>query len=297
MYIVAGATGHTGRAAAESLLAQGKPVTVLVRSEDKGQLWRAKGGNIAVGTLDDSESLTRILSDAEGAYLLIPPNFIAGDFFQTQQRVADSLATAVANSGVPHVVFLSSIGAHQASGTGPIVGLHYAESALAPVARNITFLRPAYFLENWEPVLRPAMENGVLPTFLTPNRKIPMIATEDIGRFAAESLIHPATGRRVLELRGPEDYCPDDIAAILTAILNRDVRAQQVPLSAVVPTFTNFGFSESAARTFEQMYAGINSGHVAYEHEEHEGIDFGEGVVNAAEVLRKLLARSQQAHA
>ena len=57
---------------------------------------------------------------------------------------------------------------------------------------------------------------GVLPTFLTADRKIPMVATLDIGRTAAEALLHPAEGKKVIELSGPEDYSPLEIAAIVT---------------------------------------------------------------------------------
>jgi uncharacterized protein YbjT (DUF2867 family) len=285
-------TGQTGSATAESLLDQGKPITVLVRTEEKGQPWRARGAEVALGSLEDTAALTRILANAEGAYLLVPPAYDAEDFLGHQRQVVDSLAEAVAESGIPHVVFLSSIGGHLDSGTGLILSLHYGESVLTTAARSLTLLRAPYFLENWAPVLGPARENGILPTFLIPNRKIPMVATQDIGRVAAQSLVTPSAGRHIVELTGPEDYCPDDIAAILASILNREVRAQAVPLSAAVPTFKSFGFSESVARLFEEMYAGINSGHIIFEHEEREGLEFQEGTVNAADVLRGLLSRS-----
>ncbi|MGA8030420.1 MAG: NmrA family NAD(P)-binding protein [Bryobacteraceae bacterium] len=294
MYVVAGATGQTGSAVAEWLLEHGQPVTVIVRSEEKGQPWRSRGAETAIGSLEDSDTLTRTLANAEGAYLLIPPSYTSGDFVTGQRRVADALRRAVVDSGVPHVVFLSSVGAHLDSGTGPILGLHYAEAVLTPLSRNLTILRPAYFLENWAPVLGFAKDSGVLPSFLTPNRKIPMIATEDIGRIAAECLVTPSTGRRIIELAGPEDYCPDDIAAILASLLDRDVHVQPVPLSAAVSTFTSAGFSPEAAKLFEEMYAGLNSGHIVYE---QEGAEFREGTVNAADVLKGLLGRSGTARA
>lgn len=286
MYVVAGVTGQTGRAVAEWLLERGQAVSVIVRTEEKGQLWRSKGAELAVGSLDDANTLTRILANAEGAYLLIPPSYTSGGFVAGQRRIADVLARAVADSGIPHVVFLSSIGAHLNSGTGPILGLHYAESVLTLIASNLTILRPAFFLENWAPVLGLAKEAGVLPSFLTPNQKIPMIATRDIGHIAADCLQNPASGHRIIELAGPEDYCPDDIAAILTSLLDRDVRVQALPLSAAAPTLTGMGFSVEAAELFEEMYAGLNSGHIAYE---QKSAEFREGTVNAADVLRGLL--------
>jgi uncharacterized protein YbjT (DUF2867 family) len=205
-----------------------------------------------------------------------------------------SLAEAVEKSGVKHVVVLSSIGAQHASGTGPIVSAHITEAALAPVAKNSTFIRAAYFFENWAPVLATAQNSGLLPTFLTPDRKIPMVSTRDIGRVAADALLHPAHGRRILELAGPQDYSPQDIASALTSLLHRDVRVQPLPLSAAVEAFKGMGFPDEVAHSFQEMYAGINSGHVSYE---GGSAEFRRGAVTAEEALRGLLGRSSKAQA
>jgi uncharacterized protein YbjT (DUF2867 family) len=74
MYAIAGVTGNTGSVVAETLLAQGKPVRVIVRDAAKGEPWRANGAEVAVASLDDAAALTRALTGVEGAYLLIPPN-------------------------------------------------------------------------------------------------------------------------------------------------------------------------------------------------------------------------------
>src|SRR5579872_5414042 len=118
MFVVAGATGNTGQVVAESLLAQDKRVTVLVRDASKGDRWRARGTTVAVSSLEDVEALTAVLSGAEGAYFLIPPNNRASDYLADRARLADGIANAVAKSGVAHVVLLSSIGADRTDGTG-----------------------------------------------------------------------------------------------------------------------------------------------------------------------------------
>jgi uncharacterized protein YbjT (DUF2867 family) len=294
MYVVAGATGNTGSVVAESLLQQGQPVTVIVRSEEKGRRWKSKGAKIELGNLEDSKALAQILRGADGAYLLIPPNLGAADIIEDRKRVAYALAQAVRDSGVAHVVFLSSFGSQHASGTGPIITTHIGETALASATKTVTFIRAGYFLENWASVLGAVQGNGVLPTFLTPDRKVPMLATRDIGHVAAEALLDPARSPRIIELAGPRDYSAEDIASAFTSLLNREVRVQHIPLSAAVQTFQSFGFSENAARLFAEMYEGLNSGHVAYE---GGSAEFRRGSVTAEEALRGLLAQSAQAQA
>lgn len=286
MFVVAGVTGNTGSVVAQTLLDRKQPVRVIVRTADKGAAWKARGAEVAVASLDDAQALTRAFEGAAGAYLLVPPNYTATSYLDDRKKVADALARAVKASGLGHVVFLSSIGAHLPGETGPIRVVRYGEQQLGAVAKNITILRPASFLDNWVPVMGAAKAQGILPSFLAPDRKIPMTSTLDIGRIAAEQLIAGGQGRKVLELSGPEDYSPNDIAAALGKILKRNVTVQHAPLSAVVPTFKSFGFSDDAARLFEEMYRGFEQGAINYE---KTGTTHVRGHVTATEALQRLV--------
>lgn len=286
MFVVAGVTGNTGSVVAATLLEKKQPVRVIVRSQEKGAPWKAKGADVAVASLDDAKALAKAFAGASGAYLLVPPNYPAPSYLEDRQKIADALATAVKDSGLSHVVFLSSIGAHLPDGTGPIRVVRYGEQKIGAVAKNLTVLRPPYFMENWVPVIGAAKTNGVLPTFIAPAQKIPMIATHDIGHIAAEQLIAGGHGRKVLELSGPADYSPNDVAATLGQLLGRTVETHQAPLEAVVPTFKSFGFSEDAARLFEEMYSGLVNGQIAFE---KTGATHMHGRVTLSEALRQFI--------
>lgn len=140
-------------------------------------------------------------------------------------------------------------------------------------------------MENWAPVLGAAKGQGVLPTFIAPMAKIPMIATGDIGRIAAEELLAGVHGRKVIEMAGPEEYSPDQVAAALGQILGKPVTAQQAPLTAVVPTFKSCGFSDEAAELFEEMYTSFSIGAIGYEHP----ASLVRGTITLAEALRGMV--------
>ena len=265
MFAVAGVTGQTGAVVAATLLARKQPVRVIVRSSEKGEEWKAKGAQVAVASLDEAEALAKALQGVTGAYFLVPPNYKAAQYMEDRTRVVEAIAAAVASSALRHVVLLSSLGAHVTNETGPIRVLHYAERRLGAVVQSMTIVRAPYFMENWVPVVGTARSQGLLPSFLSPSRKIPMIAVRDIGHMAAECLLDQPKGRRVLELSGPEDYSPDDVAAVLGQHLHRRVNVQQLPLDAAIPTFTAMGFSPDVARLFEEMYAGLEHGSITYE--------------------------------
>ena len=266
MFVVIGATGNTGSAVVDTLLSKNQPVRVVVRSADKGAAWKAKGADVAVASLDDVSAMAKAFEGAKGVYLMVPPNYGATTWLSDQQARMDRAAEAVNQSGVSHVVYLSSIGGQLPNGTGPIRVVHYGEGKLEAAVQHLTILRPPYFMENWAPVIGAAKAQGALPTFIAPQAKIPMIATKDIGRIGAEQLMVGGQGKKVVELAGPEEYSPDQVAELVGRILGKPVTAQHAPLSAVVPTFKSFGFSDEAAQLFEEMYTAFSKGAVGYEY-------------------------------
>lgn len=266
MFVVLGATGNTGTVVVETLLGRKHPVRVVVRSDEKGAAWKIKGAEVAVASLDDVSTLTKAFQGAKGGYVLVPPNYGAEAWLADQRTAMDRAAEAIQKSGVDHVVFLSSVGGHIHGETGPIRACNYGEQVLGRTAKRLTILRPPYFMENWAPVVGAAKAGGILPTFIAPQAKIPMISTKDIGRIAAEHLIAGGQGKQIVEMAGPEEYSPEQVAAALGQILGKTVTAQHAPLSAVVPTFRSFGFSDEAARLFEEMYTAFSKGAIGYEH-------------------------------
>lgn len=266
MFVVLGATGNTGAAVVETLLGKKQAVRIIVRSPEKGDRWKSKGAEVAVASVDDVPALTKAFEGAKGVYVMVPPNYGAVAWLAERQMRVDRAAEAVKNSGVQHVVFLSSVGAHLTGATGPIRTASYGEQALGDSAKSLTILRPCYFMENWASVIGAANAEGVLPTFIAPHAKIPMISTKDIGRIGAEHLIAGGHGKQIVEMAGPAEYSPDDVASALGQILGKAVATQYAPLSAVVPTFKSFGFSDEAAKLFEEMYTAFSKGTIEYEH-------------------------------
>ena len=285
MFVVLGATGNTGASVVETLLSKKQSVRVVVRSAEKGAAWKAKGAEVAVASLDDVSALTKAFEGASGVYLLVPPNYGAEAWLADQRARTDRAVDALQKSEVPHVVFLSSVGGHISGGTGPIRACSYGEHALGCTAKRLTVLRPCYFMDNWAPVIGAAKAQGVLPTFIAPQVKIPMISTKDIGRIGAEHLMTGGHGKQIVEMAGPEEYSPEQVASVLGRILGKSITAQHAPLSAVVPTFKSFGLSDEAAKLFEEMYTAFSKGAIGYEHP----TKLVRGTVTLEEALRAIV--------
>jgi uncharacterized protein YbjT (DUF2867 family) len=290
MIAVAGVSGHTGRAVASTLLGQGQRVRVIVRDEKKGAEWQSRGVEVAVASLNDATSLTRALSGVTTAYLLIPPIYDAADLLAAQALTRDAIVGAITGSRVGHVVFLSSIGAHEPSGTGPVRALYHAEQALRKLSTPVSVLRAPYFLENWAAVLPVVAAQNVMPSFLPLDKALEMAATADIGEYAAGLLAAPPPAAlRIVEFSGPRRISPRDVATDLTALTGRPITPIQAPLDQVVPTFTHAGMSPNAAQLFEEMYGALAAGRLNFESPD---APHARGRRTPGDVLGPLLAHS-----
>jgi uncharacterized protein YbjT (DUF2867 family) len=128
----------------------------------------------------------------------------------------------------------------------------------------ITFLRPAWFVENSRWDVAPAREHGVIPSFLQPlDKPVPMVATADIGKVAAGLLQEKWDGHRVAELEGPTRTTPNQIAATLTKLLGKPVHMEVVPRESWEALFRSQGMKNPFPRM--RMLDGFNEGWIEFE--------------------------------
>ena len=261
IFVVTGATGHVGSVVARELLAAGHKVRAIVRSADKAKALGAQGAELLSGELGDVGFLTRALRGADGAFLLLPPPPPdAPDVRALQDRVAHTQAAAVNESGVRHVVLLSSWGAEKPAGTGPIVGLHVLEEALKKTGAVSTFLRAGSFTENLLSMLPAAQHQSILPNFFPPERKLASIATRDIAPVAVRTLLSPPAATQVVYVLGSHEYSPVDQAAYLSKKLGKEIKLLNLPVSAASGAIQQGGVGKSMADLLQEMYEGAMKG-------------------------------------
>lgn len=263
MYTVLGATGHIGSVIAKKLLEKGEKVRAVGRSTARLQPFVQKGAEAFIADVTDAEALTRAFRDARAVFLLMPPGLQSQDYQAEQERESDAISAAVRSAGVHYAVNLSSFGAQAPSGAGPIGGLHRSELKLNAVEKlNILHLRPAYFFENHLAAIGMIQMMGLYGGALKGDLQIPMIATRDIGAYAAERLLRlDFKGKTTRELLGERDLSMSEVTAIIGKTLNRtDLRYAQFPYEQVQQVLTQMGTPPKTAAYFIEMFQGINNG-------------------------------------
>ncbi|RNL84579.1 NmrA family NAD(P)-binding protein [Halostreptopolyspora alba] len=254
MYAIAGVTGHVGGYAANELLARGERVRVLVRTEAKGAAWAARGAQVAVADLGDRLAVAEALRGCRGAFVLLPAVEPEVNFHTEQRRMADALAGGVGDSGVGHVVMLSSIGAELSEGTGPLLPLHHLENQLRTTGVVLSALRSFHFQEKVETVLGAVLEAGIYPNFgESADVPKPMNATRDIGVTVARTLVTGAEASEVIDLEGPH-YTERQVAETLSTILERPIPVVDIPRSDWVDTIVKGGVSRHFAEVLAELY-------------------------------------------
>ncbi len=270
MIAITGATGNTGSIVTEKLLAQGEKVRVIGRDAARLKRFVQKGAEPVIADVTNAAALVKMFTGADAVYAMIPPNISSPDPRGYQERVSDALASALKQAGVKHAVVLSSIGADKPEKTGPVVGLHNLEEKLKALPNlNVIFLRAGYFMENLLPQVNVIRNFGVVGGPLSPDLRVGMIATSDIGAVAAELLNkRDFTGKQTRELQGQRDLDYREAAsAIGRAIGKPSLTYMQMPPQQLKPALTQMGMSPAMADLLLEMAAALNTGHmVALEH-------------------------------
>jgi len=263
MIVITGATGKTGSAVAEALMAKGQKVRVIGRDAAKLKGFTAKGAEAAVGDLGDRAFVTKAFNGSEAIYALIPPNFGVADFRAYQKQIGGSIVEAIKGSGVRYVVHLSSQGAHLPDRTGPIVGLHDQEERLNRLdGVNVLHLRPTYFMENLLMNIDLIKKMNIMGSAIRGNVKFAMIAAKDIGAYAAERLMkRDFSGKSVRDLLGQRDLSLDEAAAVIGKKLDKpDLKYIAFPYDDAEKGMVAMGLTPDLSRLYIEMSKALNDG-------------------------------------
>lgn len=265
MYVITGATGHTGKAIALGLLEAGEQVRAIARDAGKLRELEKRGAEVSVGDLRNADFLAEAFRGAKAVYAMIPPDYRAEDLRAYQNAVAGAFVDAVRRAEVRHVVTLSSVGAHLNDNAGVILGLHDMEEQFDALdGVNVLHLRPTYFMENILGQIAPIKQMNAMVSPLRGDLKFPIVATRDIADEAVQRLLaldFKGT-HNVQYILGQRDVTFNEIAEVVGNVLDkpglRYIQADEEQARQVM--IQQWGLGESAADAMLEFTACMNSG-------------------------------------
>lgn len=266
--VILGATGTVGSKISEILLNEGHEVTLIARHTEKLEKYHSQGAEIIAGTITDVEMLTSAFKNADSAFVLLPDNVMAEDTRAYQRKVTGKLIEAIENSGIKHIVNMSSLGAHMHEGNGIMGGTAEQEVRLNQLnGVNVLHIRSAYFMENFLRTIGLVKKMGFNGTAADGDHSIPMVATRDVAKIAAGHLANlDFSGKSVHAVMGPRDYTYRELTSIIgKAIGNPDLPYVQLPVEQVKQTFLSNGFSADFVDNLIEMGTAIKTGFMNYQ--------------------------------
>ncbi len=266
MYVIMGATGNIGSKLANILLDKGEKVKVIGRSAERLKPFVDHGAEAAVGDVSDVEFLTNVFKGANAVFALIPPVYTTNDFRGYYNEIGANIVKSIQESGVKHVLFLSSHGAHLPEKTGPVKGLYDVEQKLNKLDDvNILHLRPTYFMENLLTNIGMIKNMNINGGTIKGDIKFAMIATKDIAPVAADHLLkRDFSGKTVHELLGERDISMDDVTKVFGEKIGKpDLGYVQFSVEDAKKGMMDFGLSDDVSDQMIELERAINDGILA----------------------------------
>ncbi|MCL7417694.1 MAG: SDR family oxidoreductase [Halalkalicoccus sp.] len=220
------ANGTVSSATGEALSARG----VGFRAGVRNPVSYEGGGNPVAFDFEKPETWGRAFDGIESLFLVRPPTVEI-------DRIREA-AAAASRCGVESVVYLSVLGADR----NPLLPHRRIERHLEGLPVATTFLRASFFMQNVDEVHARWIHKRDEVFVPAGGGETSFVDARDVGTVAATCVSEPDHEGRAYDLTGPEALDYYEVAAILSAELDR-------PISYAAPSPWVFARHELAAGT------------------------------------------------
>lgn len=247
LILLTGAAGKTGRKVLQALTARQVAVRALVRRPEQEEAMRSLGAaDIAVGDLYDTRSLEAALQGCSKIVHICPP------MNPGETEIAETLIDLAQKADVRHFILYSVL--HPLLSDVP----HHhrkleAERALVNSGLTYTILQPARYMQHLLPLWDRLQETGVHDMPFSIDAQFCVVDLVDLAEVTARVTAEPGHEQATYQLAGPQNLSQADMAAILSRLLNRDIRAEARSSQDYLEPMAAAGMSAARIENFRLM--------------------------------------------
>jgi uncharacterized protein YbjT (DUF2867 family) len=263
MIVVTTPTGNIGSQVLRELVSGDEPIRVIAR--DAGRLTPETRERVEVvpGSHSDSAVVNKAFAGADSVFWVVPPDPRAASVEAAYVDFTRPACQAFRAQGVKRVVGISALG--RGTPWASKAGLATASLAMDDlIATSGVSYRPLTMPSFMDNLLRQAAsitKDGVFSLPINGDRKLPSVATRDIASAAAMRLRdHSWNGVVSVPVLGPEDLSYNDMARILSDVLGRSVRFEQITYEAYKARLLARGMSDAMAQGNVDMWIAKDHG-------------------------------------
>lgn len=256
MIVVTAPTGRIGSKLLPRLLAAGAPLRLISRHPDTLAPEVREQVEVVTGSHGDRDVVMDALDGADALFWLVLADPQAPSVEAAFTDFTRAAVEAIQKHQVGHVVSISALGrgTPYAGKAGLVTGSLAQDELIAGTGTNHRALTLHGFMDNvlWQlPLIK---DQGVFVEAQPADLALPRIATADIASVAASLLLERSwTGSAEVPLLGPEDLSHNDMATIMSEVLERPISYREIPIEAYKSSFLERGFSDAMAQAMVDM--------------------------------------------
>ncbi|MDH6213758.1 NAD(P)H-binding protein [Streptomyces pseudovenezuelae] len=267
MIVITTPTGSIGRQVLDTLLEGDEPIRVIARDPSRLPERVRERADVIAGSHTDRDVAMKAFEGADRVFWVVPPDHSTTDVEAYYLDSTRPACEAIEAHGVRQVVAVSTMGVGIEKNAGHLSAARATDELIADTGVAYRALRPPTFMENLLRQIDPIRNQGMFFLPQPADRVLALVATRDIAAKAAELLHdHSWTGYEGVPVISPDAITPDDMATIMSEVLERPVRLQSILPEAHRQNMLGRGASEASAQGLADMATAQNNG--AYDEEQ-----------------------------
>ena len=262
MIVLTAPSSQIGRQVVEEMLAAKASVRLIARDPSKLPESVRQTVEVIEGSHGDSSVVSRAFDGAEAVFWLLPPN-PTKTLEEAYLDFSRPAASAISARKVKRVVSVTALGRNTEwkDKAGHVTASIAMDDLLMQTGAAFRGLAMPSFMENTIRQAGPIKEKGLFFGPISPTKKLPLTATRDMATAAAHLLLDTTwAGQQEVPVLGPDDLSSNEMADIISDVLDREVRYQQIPLDTFKQQFLGRGMTESFAQGYVNMYRAKDEG-------------------------------------
>jgi uncharacterized protein YbjT (DUF2867 family) len=263
MIVVTTPTGAIGHQVLDNVLESDEPIRVIARDPSHLSSRASERVEIVPGSHGDPDVVNKAFAGADAVFWLVPPATRAASVQAAYVDFSRPACDAFRRQGVKRVVGISALGrgTQWAAHAGLVTASLAMDDLIANTGVSYRALTMPSFMDNLLRQVESIMQQGAFSLPISGDLKQPSCATRDTAAAAAKLLLdHAWSGNGSVPVLGPEDLSYDDMARIMSEVLGKPVRFQQIPREAFKARLLARGMSEAMAQGNIDMWVAYNDG-------------------------------------
>lgn len=261
MILVTTPTGDIGARVLSRLAQSDRPLRVVVR--DPAKIPRDLIGRVDIveGSHSDPSVIAQALAQIESVFWLPPGAPASASAQEAYVDFSRPFCEALAGSQVRHVVGVSALGRGWSKPAGHVTASLHMDDMIAETGVAYRALACASLMDNLKRQADVIREADVFYQPTARHLQLPHVAKADIADVAARLLINTDwLGVDAIPLLGPENLSFAEMANIMTSVLGRPIRFQEMSMDDFERMMQSAGVSEGMAAAMVEMFMAKNEG-------------------------------------